>query len=292
MHTHLVATLAWVWRSGAKGPEGMLRRIASEKLILASTGGADWLEGSGKLARVNGEWTITGRKIFCSGVPGADVLMTMGIYDDPKDGPTIVHFPVSLKAKGVSILDTWKVLGMRGTGSHDVELDSVVLPDTEMLGVRRPAGKWSPWMHIITLVAVPVLYSAYIGLIGTVRATALEMASSKKKDPLVVQAVGEMETDVVAAQLAHQSMVDLPTMRQPGPQTSADMLCRVTLLSAAVRRTVQRAMEIAGGAGFYRSKPLERLFRDAQAVAYHPLREKPQARFTGRVLLGLSPDGE
>src|SRR3954452_22783605 len=45
MHTHLVATLAWLWRTGNKGPEGMLRRVAAEKLVLVSSGGSDWLPG-------------------------------------------------------------------------------------------------------------------------------------------------------------------------------------------------------------------------------------------------------
>src|SRR5262245_44362633 len=34
MHTHLVGTLAYAWRSGNKTPEPMLRRVAAEKLIL------------------------------------------------------------------------------------------------------------------------------------------------------------------------------------------------------------------------------------------------------------------
>jgi hypothetical protein len=36
---------------------------------------------------------------------------------------------------------------------------------------------------------------------------------------------------------------------------------------------------------------LEQLFRDAQAARYHPLPEKAQLRFTGRLLLGLDIDG-
>src|SRR5262245_21583799 len=69
MHTHLVATLAYVWRSGNKGPEPMLKRVVSERLVLISTGGSDWLPGSGKLEKVEGGYRLTGRKIFGSGVP-------------------------------------------------------------------------------------------------------------------------------------------------------------------------------------------------------------------------------
>jgi alkylation response protein AidB-like acyl-CoA dehydrogenase len=182
MHTHLVATLAYIWRSGNKAPEGMLRRVASEGLVLVSTGGSDWLPGSGKLEKVEGGYRITGRKIFGSGVPAGDVLLTTGVYDDPKDGPTVIHFPVSLKADGVKVLDTWRVLGMRATGSQDIQLDSVFVPDAAMGGVHRPAGRWHPFMHTVCLVALPVFYSAYLGVVDAARQAAIDMARRKRED--------------------------------------------------------------------------------------------------------------
>jgi alkylation response protein AidB-like acyl-CoA dehydrogenase len=48
---------------------------------------------------------------------------------------------------------------------------------------------------------------------------------------------------------------------------------------------------LAGGRAFYRSHPLERLVRDVQAARFHPLQEKPQLRYTGRLALGLDIDG-
>src|SRR5439155_21051296 len=119
--------------------------------------------------------------------------MTTGVYDDPKEGPTVIHFPLSLKTEGVKVLDTWKVLGMRGTGSHDVQIDNAFVPDAVMGGVRRPAGKWHPFMHVVSLVALPVFYSAYLGVAEAARDVALRVAQRKKEDPLVVLAVGEME---------------------------------------------------------------------------------------------------
>jgi alkylation response protein AidB-like acyl-CoA dehydrogenase len=46
-------------------------------------------------------------------------------------------------------------------------------------------------------------------------------------------------------------------------------------------------MELAGGAGFYRSAGLERRFRDIQAARYHPLQAGPQAEYAGSMALGL-----
>jgi alkylation response protein AidB-like acyl-CoA dehydrogenase len=68
------------------------------------------------------------------------------------------------------------------------------------------------------------------------------------------------------------------------------MVCR-TLVGNAAIATVEKAMELVGGGGFYRKMGLERAFRDIQAARYHPLQEKPQQRFTGRVALGWDIDG-
>jgi acyl-CoA dehydrogenase len=287
MHTHLVATLSYLWRAGNKGPEPMLRRVAAEKLVLISTGGSDWLAGSGKLEKVADGFRMSGRKIFGSGVLSGDFLMTTGVYDDPQAGATVIHFPISLKAEGVKVLDTWRVLGMRGTGSHDVLLENVFVPDAAMGGVRRPAGKWHPFMHTVTLAALPVIYAAYLGVAESARDQALRLAAAKKNDPLIPLVVGEMENQLITAQLAHASMVQLVLTEKPGPATTSSVLARRTIVATAAIRAVEKAMEAAGGAAFYRGAGLERAMRDIQAARYHPVPEKRQARLTGRHLLGL-----
>jgi acyl-CoA dehydrogenase len=291
MHTHLVATMAYVWRSGNKAPEGMLRRVADESLVLVSTGGSDWLAGSGTLEKVEGGFRLTGRKIFGSGVPSGDVLMTTGIYTDPSDGRVVYHFPLPLKTEGVKVLETWKVLGMRGTGSHDVQIDGAFIPESAMAGVRRPADKWHPFMHTVALVALPVFYAAYLGVAEQARHTALQLAAKKKDDPLTAILLGEMENQLIAAQITHASMVDLAASAKPGPATTVAATCRRTILVNAMTAAVQKALEVGGGAGFYRAAGLERAFRDIQAARYHPIPEKPQTRMAGRFLLGLDIDG-
>jgi alkylation response protein AidB-like acyl-CoA dehydrogenase len=281
MHMHLVASMAYMWRSGNKAAEPMLRRVATEGLILVSTGGSDWLAGSGKFEKVDGGYRLTGRKVFCSGAPAGHVLMTTGVYDDPQEGPIVFHVPLALDAPGVTVLDTWHVLGMRGTGSNDIQLEGVFIPDTAMSGVRRTAGKWHPSVHLITLVALPLIYAAYRGIAETARDLALEMAKRRKNDPNMAYTVGEMENQLVTAQLAHASLIELVTSSQPGPETTSAALIRRTILANAVMRTVDQAMEVAGGGAFCRSAQLERMFRDVQGARYHPLPEKPQTRYTG-----------
>jgi acyl-CoA dehydrogenase len=290
MHTHPLAAQTYSWRGGNKAPEGLLRRVAAEKILCSTSGGSDWLNGSGKLEKVEGGYRLSGRKVFGSGAKGADLLLTMGIYDDPKDGPTIIHCPVSLKAEGVQILDTWKVLGMRGTASHDILLENVFIPDAAA-GLRRVPGKWHPFMHTVTMIAMPVVYAAYLGAAEAARDLALAVATRKKGDDSISSLVGELENELVTAQITHASMVELAATAKPGPATTSAMLSRRVIVAKAILATVDKAMETAGGASFFRETGIERLFRDVQAARYHPGTEKSQARLTGRFLLGLDIDG-
>jgi acyl-CoA dehydrogenase len=180
---------------------------------------------------------------------------------------------------------------MRGTASNDIVLDSVFLPDAAMGGVHRPAGKWHPFMHTVALVALPVIYAAYLGVAEAARDLALAAAQKRKGAEETAYLVGEMENELIAAQLAHHGMVDLALTASPGPQASHETASRRTLVGRHAIKTVEKAMEVAGGAAFYRATGLERLFRDIQAARYHPLQEKAQLRYSGRFLLGLDIDG-
>jgi len=291
MHTHPVATMTYGWRAGNKAPEGLLKRIAAENLVVMTSGGSDWLAGSGKLEKVDGGFKMTGRKVFGSGGPAAQILLTTGIYDDPQGGPTVIHFPVPLDTPGVKPLANWRTLGMRGTGSNDLMLEDVFIPDAMMGGVRRPAGKWHASVHAVTLNALPIVYGAYVGVAEAARDLAIEIARKKKDDPGLPYLIGEMENQLVTAQIALASATALVTNAKPGPEATSAMLVRRTIIGGAVLRTLDKAMEVAGGASFFRAAKLERLFRDVQAARFHPVPEKQQTRLTGRVLLGLDLDG-
>ena len=287
MHTHLIATLAYLWRAGNKAPEALLRRVAAENLILVSSGGSDWLMGSGKLEKVEGGYRMSGRKIFGSGVPAGDLLMTTGVFADPAAGPTVFHFPLPFKADGVTILDTWRTLGMRGTGSHDIELENVFLPEAAMQGVKRPVGKWHPFMHLVVLVA---LRSSSPRISGWPRRGVRSLSASpsrRKEDPLAALTAGELENQMVTARLAHDSMMSLTESAKPGSETTSAVMCRRTIFVNAVTRAAEKELELGGGAAFYRASGLERCFRDLQGARFHPIPEKAQTQLTGRLLLGL-----
>jgi alkylation response protein AidB-like acyl-CoA dehydrogenase len=254
-----------------------------------STGGSDWLNGSAKAEKVDGGYKISGRKIFASGSPLGDLLMTMAVIDDPKDGPTVMHLPVPIKSPAVKVLDTWKVMGMRATGSHDLELDGAFVPDAAV-AVRRPQGKWHPSMHLVVTVAFPVFYSPYLGIAESARDIAVRECAKKRDNTDTQQLVGEMEIELAAARLAWQAMVDRGATGTPGEESTKAMLMNRSHLARAAIATVEKAMEAVGGQSFYRSLGLERRFRDIQAARYHPLQAKPLTRLAGRLALGLPID--
>ena len=290
MHCHLIAVAVWRGKNEGAPTEGLLKRVAAEDLVLISSGGSDWLTSAGPAEKVEGGFRITARKVFASGSPGGDLLMTSAVYEDPEAGPTVLHFGVPFKAEGVSLVDTWRVMGMRGTGSQDVVLEGVFVPDAGIAG-RRPQGKWHPLFHAISLLAFPLIYCAYLGVAESARSKALEVARRRPQDEALFQLVGEMENAFHGAEAAHDGMVRLAETAKPGAENTSRAMIGRTLVGQGAIRTVEKALEVAGGGAFYRGMGLERAFRDVQAARFHPLQEKPQLRYTGRQALGLDIDG-
>jgi acyl-CoA dehydrogenase len=231
---------------------------------------------------------MNARKVFSSGSPSGDLLVTSAVLDDPAEGPTVLHFAIPLHADGVSVLDNWRTVGMRGTGSNDVVIENVFVPDAA-IGGKRPVGKWGPF-HLVTMVAFPLVYAVYAGVAEAARDIAIDQAA-KRKDQIETRLnVGEMENELRTAQIALDSMVALAAESKPSPETTSEMMIRRTIAGKAAIRTVEKAMEVAGGGSFFRSMGLERLFRDVQGARFHPLTEKKQLEYTGRFVLGLDID--
>lgn len=287
MHTHQVAIPAWRWRhQKVSAVEPVLKRVAAERIILLSSGGSDWIAGSGKAEKVEGGYRITARKVFTSAAPLGDLLMTGAICEETGE---VLHFGIPMKSPHVKVLDNWRTLGMRGTGSHDVVIDGHVVPDAAV-AARRKAGEWHPLFQIIATIAFPLIYSVYLGVAESARDIAVDLAKKRRSDRNVLALVGQMETALRAAQLARQSMLDVIRRNAPSAVTINDVMIGRQLVGQNVLRTVELTMEAAGGAGFYRAQKLEKHFRDIQGARYHPLQAGPQAEYAGAMALGLPVD--
>jgi len=289
MHTHVLAAAVWRWRHQNAPVEGLLKKVAAERIQLLSSGGSDWLNSSGKAVKVEGGYRIFARKIFASGAPSANLFMTGAIEEHASEGATVLQFGVPMSAAGVSIKETWDTLGMRGTGSHDVLLEDVFVPDAA-IGARRKAGVWHPLMHLVSLVAMPLVYAVYAGVAEAARDLAVK-AAADRRDPAIVDLVGALDTELAATRMVLDSMVAFSETAQPGPATTNTIFMHRTLVARSARITVDLALEVMGGMSYHRRNGLERLFRDVQGARFHPLPEHQQRRYAGRMALGMPIDG-
>jgi alkylation response protein AidB-like acyl-CoA dehydrogenase len=285
MHTHQVAIPAWRWRhQKVAAVEPLLRRVAAERLILLSSGGSDWIGGSGKAEKVEGGYRVSARKGFTSGSEAGDILMTGAVYESEDGNRSVIHFGAPMKASEVKIEQTWRTLGMRGTSSNDVVMENLFVPDAGV-SFSRKAGEWHPVFQTIATIAFPLIYAVYLGVAESARDIAITVAKTKpQSDPSLA---GRMDTQLRAAQLAHRWMLDMVARNGPSADTVNEVMIGRTLVARHAIETVELAMELAGGTSFYRATGLERRFRDIQAARFHPLQAGPQARYAGATALGL-----
>ncbi|KIC22542.1 acyl-CoA dehydrogenase family protein [Leisingera sp. ANG-Vp] len=291
MHTHQVAIPAWRWRHQEEAQPQvapLLRRVAKEKLLLSSSGGSDWIGGSGKAERVEGGYRVTAHKVFSSGAPAADLLMTGAICGEGSEA-AFLHFAVPMTAPEVTVLDTWRTLGMRATGSQDIRIEGLFVPDGN-IALRRKAGEWHPALQLVSSIATPLIYSVYLGVAEGARDIAVGMARKKPAAPRLQSLAGRLDTALAAAGMAHETMIAASERNAPSAETVNDVMIGRRLVEENAIRVVELAMELAGGAGFYRKAELERRFRDIQAARYHPLQKEAQTEFTGALALGQPVD--
>jgi alkylation response protein AidB-like acyl-CoA dehydrogenase len=281
MHQHLIAAAIWKYRRG-QGGDAMLKKVAENQLVLVSTGAGDWLESNGSATKTDGGYLVSARKHFASQSTVGDILVTSAPSMDE-----VLHFPLPMNAEGVTVLNDWSALGMRGTASHTVQLENVFVPDAA-IALRRPRGVYHPVWNVVLTVAMPLIMSVYVGIAQKAAALSINhMRRKKTAKPQVPYLIGEMNNDLVAAEIQLDDMLRIANNYdfEPIDQNGHDILTRKTNVANAAIRVVTKAMEIVGGEGFYRGFGLERLFRDVQAARYHPLPESDQVRFSGEYLL-------
>jgi alkylation response protein AidB-like acyl-CoA dehydrogenase len=292
MHHHVVLFTAWRHRRGMPGAEATLRKVAEDGIVLVSTGGSDTTRPRGQAIATDGGYLVSGRKIFASQSPVGTVMSTMFPFDDPDEGRIVLNMAVPFAADGVTVLDTWDALGMRGTGSHDVELRDVFVPADKVMA-RRPYGKVDPPLQVIFSHALLPIAAVYLGVAEAARdhAVGLLHGTARAEDPLVHRQVGLMDTLLRGAGWALDGA--LATVGDD-PAPSMDLVVAVMAakwhIAKAGLEVCDLAMEVGGGSTFYRGSPIERAYRDIRAVTYHPFPPEETLAHAGKVGLGLPAD--
>lgn len=288
MHLQTIASLSWHWRKHGAPVGSILRRVAREQLAIATTNGSDWLDGSGIAARHKHGYRIDALKRIVSGASGCDLIATNAVYNDPLAGATVLHFLIPAASRGVVVDPTWRASGMRATGSDNVQFRSLWISDRSVI-VRRPAGVWHPLYHTAVMLALPLILSVYVGIAETARGTAIESAKKRKPTSILIAKIGQMEEHLHTARIALADML-LECPGEPDIHSTSRILMDRTIAGEACRAAVEMAVQVTGAISYMRGHPLERLFRDVQAVRFHPLDPAIQRDLAGRVALSLDAD--
>ena len=294
MHHHVVLFTAWRYRRGLPGAEATLRRVADEGIVLVSTGGADLTRPRGRPTKADGGYLVSGRKIFASQAPVGNVMSTMFPFEDPDEGLIVLNMAVPMAARASRSSTPGTPSGMRGTGSHDIEIKDVFVPDERVLA-RRPARQARPpapghpqQRHAARS---PPSTSGWPRPPATTR-WRWSAAPARADDPLVQRQIGLMDTRLRVACWALDGALAIvgddpePShghrRRRDGRQ--ARDRARPASRCASWRWTV------GGGAAFYRTQPIEQCFRDVQGARFHPLAPEETLVHAGTVALGLPAD--
>jgi SfnB family sulfur acquisition oxidoreductase len=228
----------------------------------------------------DGLWILDGEKGYSTGALFADWIPVLAHLGE--DGPMHVAW-VERRADGVGVVDDWDGMGQRTTASGTVRL----------AGVRVLASRITPW-HLTF--DAPQTYGAFAQLVhaaidaGIARAALGEAArfvttrsrpypdagvERAAEDPLVVQAFGEMELAVRAAEAllaeagrAVEAADARLSVESVGAASLAVAAARASTSAAAVEVT-SRLFEVAGTRSALASLNLDRHWRNARTHTLH-----------------------
>jgi alkylation response protein AidB-like acyl-CoA dehydrogenase len=265
----------------------------------------------GRAVPTEGGYRVSGRWSFASGcehsawrMGGTMVMGEKGPELLPNGAPDIRS--VLFRADETKVIDTWDTSGLRGTGSHDLEVTDVVVPQARtfsmLTGQPKHAGYNLPFFGVLASGV------AAVGL-GIARAaidTFVTMAKTKtppgSKRTLVHRELVQIDVARAEARLRSaraflfEAMDEAMAATAEGIDTPAALTARARLRLAASHAAEESAAVTAlvyqagGGSAIYAKSPLQRQFRDAHVVTHHLMVSQTATTLAGRVLLDVESD--
>ena len=305
MHLYWVGLASDLWRRGDTSLEWMLRDAAAGEIFAAghAESGNDIpvLLSCTKAEQVEGGYRFTGRKQFGSLTP---VWTRFGLHgmdtSDPAQ-PKIIHAFMPRDSSGYIIKETWDVLGMRATRSDDTVIENAFVPDRYIARIV-PAGGAGIDAFVLSLFAWGLMGfgNIYYGLAK--RALDKSIAAVKNKHSLAISrtmayhpeiqhAIAEMviEMESIGPHL-DRIAEDWSTGVDHGAEWPAKIFAAKYRAVEAGWRVVDLGLDIAGGAGIFRSVGYERLLRDARLGRIHPANAFLTHEVVAKTALGIGLD--
>ena len=263
---------------------------------------------TGQAVTTQGGFRLNGRWSLVSGCELADYVHLMSlVHEDGKPrmlAPGQPDLRVLIVPKGrYTILDTWHVGGLRGSGSHDVVVDDVFVPIEDSVAPAPPMANNSPLAQLpIIPVMIAGIGAQFLGMARSAMAVTIEILRNKvsvdpgasiRERPSVLADIASYRAAIAGAEShLHASMAalwdkvknQLPTVEDRAALYSAG------LYAASVARAGVLAMHAAAGTtALYVDCPLERSIRDLQTMERHIAAQPVWLEDSGRVLLGHQP---
>ena len=306
------ASVAWCvwngnthWTAAQLSPEAARTIHADPDVITANS-----TRTSGQAQVVPGGFLVNGRWSLVSGCElGTWMVLLCVVHEDGKPRLTSSGTPETqfmlLPSEACEIIDTWNVGGLRGTGSHDVAVNDVFVPDTYGSGFTDPHVLPEPRYRIPPFSRViPGLGAMALGIARSAIETFNEIAGAKTpqrttrmlRDNHGAQVrVSQAESLVQSARLFLFDTLERlwrPLIATGEVTMEARAHVRLAASHAVIGavQTVDLLYIGAGASALYTSCPLERAFRDVHAITQHIGVNPRVMETTGRVLLGLEPD--
>ncbi|NIE63590.1 acyl-CoA dehydrogenase family protein [Burkholderia sp. Ax-1719] len=251
-----------------------------------------------------GGWLVEGTWKFASGCKGADWL-GVGIDTGAKDGgapgkPRTAVF----RASDIEIVENWSVVGMQGTGSHDLRLKGAVVSDEWTFVRGGPATVDEPLYRYPTVAyAAQVLAVVNLGLARAALDVANQMSGGRRTTTgapqLADRAYYRIELAKAEAQLRsaraffYEATESVWESIAAGNSATPDQVSLLRLAATQVARegadVVMRAYRLGGTMAIYRTHPLQRLLRDAIVVTQHAFLAEGNYDGAGAVFVGVPP---
>jgi alkylation response protein AidB-like acyl-CoA dehydrogenase len=303
MHLTTASSFRAVWRrTRSQRAEAFLRGAATGEVVLASCtseagyGGA--LEDCATTAtRVDGGFRLNGRKLFFTESDVATHFTTCARYEHPALGPQMVFFDgIPTTAEGLTLVRTWDTLGMRATQSNDLVLEDVLVPD-EALFHAYPVGHLDATIGLAVMsLNVPSFGAVALGIAAGgmewIRTAVLQRG--RQADPEVQHAFARMEILLESARaVLFRHGHELASFDRPSLLTVEEVYGRGNMAKYVASENavgiMSAVLEVAGGTGYHRRFPLERMYRDARAAAIMPYSSPDARKLFAQVALGTQP---
>jgi len=277
VHDHLISLF----------PEQAQQELwADPRMICASS----FLPG-GKATSDKAGWRVSGKWSFCSGVDAADWMLLGAIFgmvgEPPHPDVRFMLLPIA----DCAIVDDWHVIGLRGTGSKTVTVQNALVPEHRLLSFAAfasgdtPGGKlhpnplysapqWAVFPFTIASPAAGIARGAFETYCDQVKARANAFGEAMSQFRSIQMRVAEAGALIDAAELLYKRscretidkiMSRAPLTIEPRVRSRRDQAYSVEM----AKRAAELLFKSLGGRGLYESDPVQRAFRDLQAVSMH-----------------------